>query len=133
MKGDLGDWIAILLGLLLIIGVATLVIVGITAHIDLQPETGMHTGYITESGFGGLFWKTHYAKVISAQVALEQAGASDSWEYGFMEGNFNQTLWSDIQEYQHNNTKINVQYYCQLIVYAWQANDACIITSVSPT
>lgn len=88
------------------------------------PETGSHTGYITETGYRGLIWKTHYVKVVDSQISF--GGSSQNyWYYGIDESDLTQFRLA--QKAQQNKTLITAKYSCSFFRFKWQTSENCML------
>jgi len=111
----------------LIVTVSLLATLAITSvgHVCLSPETGSHTGVITETGYSGLIWKTHYIKAVSAQFSADETAF---WTYGFNEQDLK--LYEKARELQLNSTIVTVDYDCQLFRWRWDTGGACTVKDI---
>lgn len=113
--------------LILLVGLMTFGCV----HI-LTPSQGTHTGYITEAGYEGLVWRTHYIKLVDAHFATySQSSSSDQgwWYYGIDEGNL--AIFNKASAFQKNNTLVTITYRCDFWTWYWERSEGCIATDVS--
>jgi len=115
------------------LGLAFVLVVGVLfylTHMTFYPETGIHTGYVTESGFGGLFFQNYYVKVVSANFAYGDKDAA--WVYGIDKTNPNANeLFEKIRTFQQNHSLVSVSYSCDMFVFAWVADSSCRIKDMT--
>jgi len=109
------------------------VLIGPIMHINFAPEIGEHSGYVTETGVGGLIFKTHFAKVNSQQIALSDA--ESSWYYAFSEPDINSNgtsarLYETMVAAQRSNSRVTVKYDCVMLIFVWDANNNCLVKDV---
>ena len=118
-------WIAGSLMVLAVMLFASLIV--LPAHVALSPEVGEHVGVITETGYGGLVWKTHFAKTVSNTFSVDEDAA---WSYGFEENDEGLALFNKAKEYQKNKSIVSVSYECKFWVWYWEGSNACIINDI---
>jgi hypothetical protein len=91
------------------------------------PESGKHTGFITETGYRGLIWKTHYVKVVDSQQSFGE-NAQNYWYYGVDEHNL--AIFEKAQGFQKNKTLITAQYDCSFFKFDWEISENCKLVEV---
>jgi len=97
-------------------------------HIEI-PEEGEHVGYITEAGYRGLIWKTHYIKLVDARFSVGAEGYTSYWYYGVNENDL--TLWKTANELKGKNEVVTIKYRCDFIVTYWERSEGCIAISIN--
>jgi len=87
------------------------------------PEEGSHVGYITETGYRGLLWKTHYIKVVDQKLSFGE-DAKSYWYYGVDEKDL-----SLFEQAKNETGLISMNYRCDFFVWSWERSESCIMTS----
>ena len=109
----------VFIAIILLIGVS-----GFMFHTG-TPETGSHTGYITEVGRSGILWSTNFVKVTDSHFSTGGGtGYQSYWIYGL-----DDSKYLEMKGYQ-NDKIYKIEYECYLIVPAWQYTSNCVIKQV---